>query len=342
MAKELVLEEIQESEFKEVARIPGGEVIVGREPDHGIALGHQAISREHGAFMRMRNHWFFKDLGSTNGSWLNDKKVEAGNWILIRPDDYLQLADVAVRLRLDENSASSSGVGSYQNKIGRSLIIFSSGKFIDEFPIPEFGRALVVGGGQADLEIHGDLYDNPSLVIEKRGDNVCAFSVAKQLDLYRNGESIEETINLKDRDFLDVAEYRVIFSEPPTSTLGGAFTESGSFEPLEARMQGWGEGQGPDLIPKVGADSGYSRSVPNSGFGRSFEEDDISFSETVSMDPEAMGGAIGGRDLHPSSRYGYGDLDNTGGGSGEDRIIILVAIVLFVILLSLVVWWIMI
>jgi len=342
MAKELVLEEIGESEFKEVARIPGGEVVVGREPDNGIALGHQAISREHGAFMRMRNHWFYKDLGSTNGSWINDQKVDAEKWYLVRPDDFLQMADVAVRLRLDEGSASSSGIGSFQNKVGRSLIIFSEGSFIDEFPIPEFGRALVVGGGQADLEIRGDLYDNPSLVVEKRGDNICAFNVAKQLDLQCNGETIEETVILKDRDNLDVAEYRVIFSEPPTVAAGVGLTDSGSFQSLEARVKGWGEGDGPDLIPKADIQPGYSRSVPNSGFGRSFEEDDVSYNETISMDPGDMSSMAGGRDIHPSSRYGYGDLDSPGGSSGEDRIIILVAIVLFVILLSLVVWWVMI
>ncbi|MCB0353131.1 MAG: FHA domain-containing protein [Bdellovibrionales bacterium] len=342
MAKELVLEEMVENrQPTPLCRLSASQTVIGREPDNGIAISHGAISREHGEFLKIRNHWFYRDLGSTNGSWINGAPVPADQWRLVRPNDYLQFADLAVRVREEDPVGSPPTLAPLSGNSGRSLIIFSEGNFIDEFPIPEFGRALVVGGSQADLDIKGDIYENPSLVVERRGDRVCAFSVQKEYPLFLNDEEIFDTRNVKDRDVMSVAEFVILYNDPPPLSVNPNL--SGRFEP-GTNLKSWGADQGPDL---VGGESGQAPSQKTSvktQFGRAPEEDDYygdELAETVAMDPSQVSAQLGlPPDRHPSSRYQYDESTHYSSvTSSEDKLIIFVGLIAFLILIALVVWW---
>ncbi|MCB0331845.1 MAG: FHA domain-containing protein [Bdellovibrionales bacterium] len=341
MSKALILEEVGSSGIREIGRLDGGETVIGREPDKGLAIDHGAISREHGSFLRVRNHWFYKDLGSTNGSWINGNSLPQGIWQLVRPNDYIQLADLAVRLRSEEGGGISATLTGMPATNGRSLVIFSDGRFIDEFPIPEFGRALVVGGSQGDLDIRGDVYENPSLVVERRGDSVCAYNVAKEYELKVNGGSVEETSALKDRDIIELCEFTILFNDPPSVVSGaGAAAMGTSPQGTLTNLKDWGEEQaGPDLVGGVPTPT---QQPVSTHFGRTFEsQDETDLAETISMDPSQMSAAYGST----PGRYGqypYEDPSQQYGRSSlEDKVIILLGVVLFLVLALLVVWYVL-
>ncbi|MCI5065031.1 FHA domain-containing protein, partial [bacterium] len=272
MSSTLVLESVGDERVEKVATLTDNNVVIGRDPDpaalagHGggelpepVALQFGAISREHGQFVRARAHWFYRDLGSTNGSWLNGDSLPAHAWRIVRTNDYLQLADRAVRLRVVDSSAAGTVEMGFQRTGGnRSLIVFSDGRFADEFPIPEFGRALVVGGAQADIEIRGDLFENPALVVERRTNGVCAFSVETQQGTLLNGEELTKTEPLSDRDVLQVKEHVVLFSDPPVLAAGGFGSGLQGVVHDEGRgsLQSWGsDSSDPDLVttPREGS-----------------------------------------------------------------------------------------
>lgn len=48
---------------------------LGRKPDNDIVLPHPAISGSHSAFNLIMNDVFIEDLGSTNGTYVNGKRV---------------------------------------------------------------------------------------------------------------------------------------------------------------------------------------------------------------------------------------------------------------------------
>ena len=53
-------------------------ITVGRDPDADVFLDNPGVSREHVRIERLANgSYCFKDLGSANGSLLNDKRVDA-------------------------------------------------------------------------------------------------------------------------------------------------------------------------------------------------------------------------------------------------------------------------
>lgn len=74
--------------------------LIGRAPEPtGIRLQThtKAMSAIHGQFLRHDGYWFYRDLESTNGSWLDEQRLPANELIPIIDQQNLILADVALR-----------------------------------------------------------------------------------------------------------------------------------------------------------------------------------------------------------------------------------------------------
>ena len=62
------------------------EIIVGRDETCDITLNDAVISAKHARLIHRNMHWWIEDLNSTNGSFLNDERVESPA-ILINGDE---------------------------------------------------------------------------------------------------------------------------------------------------------------------------------------------------------------------------------------------------------------
>jgi ABC-type multidrug transport system ATPase subunit/ABC-type multidrug transport system permease subunit len=56
---------------------PAETLIVGRTPDNGLPIDHPLISRHHARFTRSGSAWTVTDLSSTNGTYVNGRRVTA-------------------------------------------------------------------------------------------------------------------------------------------------------------------------------------------------------------------------------------------------------------------------
>ena len=109
---------------------------LGRAGSHGkadIMLPEPCISGLHGEFGCAEGHWFYRDLGSTNGSWINGQILEGvcemrdGDVLTVVPKDDQNegpmFAGIFVRLRAGERMVwrrISVGQGMKPLRIGRS------------------------------------------------------------------------------------------------------------------------------------------------------------------------------------------------------------------------------
>lgn len=75
-------------------------VVVGRHPGCDARIDSLRISRHHCCVARDGDSIAVRDLGSTNGVWINDRRVEAGE---LRAGDELKIAHI--RYKLDDGSA---------------------------------------------------------------------------------------------------------------------------------------------------------------------------------------------------------------------------------------------
>ena len=75
----------------EVFPLDAEEVIIGRGEENGIVLNIAEVSRAHAVLNKAEEGYMIKDMGSTNGTFVDKKKV--GNKYLLKPGDTIMLGD---------------------------------------------------------------------------------------------------------------------------------------------------------------------------------------------------------------------------------------------------------
>ena len=73
--------------------------VVGRHPACDAWLESRRVSRRHCCLIRAEGEVFVRDLGSTNGTWINGHRVDEGR---LRPGDELAIA--GLRYRIEDGS----------------------------------------------------------------------------------------------------------------------------------------------------------------------------------------------------------------------------------------------
>lgn len=80
--------------------IEGDACTIGSCGDCEITVEEISISRRHARLERDGDHWLVEDLGSTNGTRINDERI--GNAQRLKPGDRLQFGNVLAELRLED------------------------------------------------------------------------------------------------------------------------------------------------------------------------------------------------------------------------------------------------
>lgn len=84
-----------------------GECSLGRSPYSGLVLDSPDVSRLHAKFAFESGHYYFYDLGSSNGSMVNGRVVAPQQKQLLKPGDIIRVGEFMLTLhRLDEKAES--------------------------------------------------------------------------------------------------------------------------------------------------------------------------------------------------------------------------------------------
>lgn len=76
------------------------EVILGRSPTNDYPLLDETVSTRHARLSYRKNQWWVEDLGSTNGTFLNDERVSVPTVII--SGDELRCGQVSMLIGVDE------------------------------------------------------------------------------------------------------------------------------------------------------------------------------------------------------------------------------------------------
>jgi pSer/pThr/pTyr-binding forkhead associated (FHA) protein len=71
---------------------------LGRAPINTIVLESNLVSMEHARMYFRNNSLWVEDLGSKNGTFLNDQQLPPQKAVAVRPRDILRLGDVRFRI----------------------------------------------------------------------------------------------------------------------------------------------------------------------------------------------------------------------------------------------------
>ncbi|WP_287296515.1 2Fe-2S iron-sulfur cluster-binding protein [Moorena sp. SIO2C4] len=90
--------ELQEKTLKPATGIQG-EYLIGRHPSCDLVLDSPVVSRVHGRILCIRGQCFFTDLGSTDGSRINNEEVDVNqNWLL-KEDDIIRIGEFVLLVK---------------------------------------------------------------------------------------------------------------------------------------------------------------------------------------------------------------------------------------------------
>ena len=72
-----------------------GRLVLGRSSGCQLVFADDTVSRRHAELTLVEGRWMLRDLGSSNGTWVNGRRVMEAE---VAPGDELQLGGLALRL----------------------------------------------------------------------------------------------------------------------------------------------------------------------------------------------------------------------------------------------------
>ncbi|HWA71861.1 MAG TPA: GGDEF domain-containing protein [Polyangiaceae bacterium] len=112
---------------------------IGRMPDNEISLGDEAVSRRHARIERGRDGWLLMDVGSRNGTLLNE--TELVGQAQLRRDDRIRIGSTIFKYLSGVDVESLFHEEIYQLSIVDHLTGLHNRRFFDDSLEREFSRA---------------------------------------------------------------------------------------------------------------------------------------------------------------------------------------------------------
>lgn len=113
--------EVRRSDGAELVRLAGSRVTLGREPANMVAFPEDgSVSRSHAVLERVAEGWLLRDLGSSNGTYVNgarldgDRILQAGDSIFVGHSELrFEEGEAATATLEAAKSAAAGGGGGY-------------------------------------------------------------------------------------------------------------------------------------------------------------------------------------------------------------------------------------
>jgi hypothetical protein len=85
--------------------LQSGKATIGRSSENDIALAHRSVSRRHAVIQAEAHHLFLKDLSSSNGTWVGNRRIGK---VQLADGDVVRFGEVELSF-IDGDSAAASG-----------------------------------------------------------------------------------------------------------------------------------------------------------------------------------------------------------------------------------------
>ncbi|MBI3601204.1 MAG: FHA domain-containing protein [Nitrospinae bacterium] len=208
---------------------------IGRLPDNHIVIDNPAVSKHHAAIEMKEGIAILTDLNSTNGTFLNDKKIQEielknGDNIIIgkhtliyeseqeQPDaakpffgdfgEATMILDTKRQKDLLAKQKQEAVRIEAQGKQAKLVIIEPGGQ--EEYKIKK--DAIVIGKSHtADVMLKGLLIPPIAATIRKEGDSFYISGYGGWISVTVNGSHAGKNLKLNNNDIIEIRNYKIKF-----------------------------------------------------------------------------------------------------------------------------------
>ncbi len=68
-------------------------ITIGRSSDNNIVIDNKLASRHHALIQKIKDAYFLKDENSTNGTFLNGRRIPADKYVRLNPGDKITIGN---------------------------------------------------------------------------------------------------------------------------------------------------------------------------------------------------------------------------------------------------------
>lgn len=86
--------------------VPGEMATLGRKLDNTIVLASKTVSRYHAEIVLVNNEYFLRDLNSSSGTYLNERRV--AHPVPIKTGDKISIADIELEFIISDVDLDTS------------------------------------------------------------------------------------------------------------------------------------------------------------------------------------------------------------------------------------------
>jgi pSer/pThr/pTyr-binding forkhead associated (FHA) protein len=208
---------------------------IGRKPDNDLVIDNPAVSGHHAKLERVQSVFFLEDLGSTNGTFVNEKKIDkkqlrdgdrvmVGKHLLLFEDEVKGVAvapaapsgDADKTMILDTQKQremlkadQTLGQGKPKERLG-VLQVLGGGADKKEYPLT--GRLAIIGSQDgATVKLTGWFAPKVAAMISRRPDGYNLSLSEESKKVLINGTPVQGRADLKDGDLLEIAGVKMSF-----------------------------------------------------------------------------------------------------------------------------------
>lgn len=69
-------------------------ITIGRDSTNDVVIDNKLASRHHALIQKIKNAYFIKDEGSTNGTFVNAVKIPNGKYVKLNPGDKITIGNM--------------------------------------------------------------------------------------------------------------------------------------------------------------------------------------------------------------------------------------------------------
>jgi pSer/pThr/pTyr-binding forkhead associated (FHA) protein len=206
----------------------GDVVTIGRGDDNTIVITSPKVSRKHARIEWSGEHFTIRDLGSSNGTFVNGQRVENMPFTLKDGDDLMleQLHFKFEASAIARKVQDAFGMETVQAKRGSAgarkatlEVIIGSDKGM---VCPILGDSVTIGRAskQANWELclHDGAVSRPHASVEKRGSSYYLIDLGSANGTTVNDLFVIEPVLLSDGDEVGLGESRLVIHLPITQT----------------------------------------------------------------------------------------------------------------------------